>query len=384
MPYFDHNATTPLSPAAREAWVQAADDAWQNPSSPYRAGARAGVRLKGRREQLATLLGCQAARVVFTGGATESAHAIARHLASSLPAKAKVAVSAIEHPCVIEALRTSFGSERLDWLPVESTGVISMTAIEEGLAAKSWAAVWVMAANNETGVLQPWPEIAKACQQAGVPYVCDASQWVGKVSVGGLVEADWVFTAAHKFGGPKGMGFLLRPEGVNGFVMRSGGAQEKGQRAGTEDFAGISAMVAALIDAETTKVLYEEDRIRMRSAFENEVAQSLSGCRVLGAGQERLWNTVSLILPEGAENQRWVTHLDKRGFEVSTGSACSSGSASPSHVLAAMGVPGPESRRVLRLSAGWSTTAADWAGLAEALRQVAQEAKPNANVISIG
>ena len=384
MPYFDHNATTPLSPAAREAWLQAADDAWQNPSSPYRAGARVGVRLKAMRERLATLLGCKAKRIVFTGGATEAAHGIASHLSKTLPFDSKIAVSSIEHPCVIAALQASFGQDRLVWLSVESTGKVAMDSLQELLAGGSLGAVWVMATNNETGVLQPWPQMVAACRQAGVTFVCDASQWVGKVSVGGLVEADWVFAAAHKFGGPKGMGFLLRPEAENGFVLRGGGSQEKGQRAGTEDFLGIAAMVAALIDAETTKVLYEEDRTRLRTKFEAEIGRTLSGCRVLGAGQERLWNTVSLILPEGAENHRWVTLLDKRGFEVSTGSACSTGSDTPSHVLAAMGVSGPESRRVLRLSSGWSTTAEDWNGLAEALRQVAGEAKPNPNVVSIG
>ncbi len=360
------------------------EEAWQNPSSPYRAGARVGVRLKAFRERLATLLGCKSSRVVFTGGATESAHAIAQHLARTVPATVKVAVSAIEHPCVIEALRTHFGSARLAWLPVEPSGVVSLAAVREGLAASSWGAVWVMAANNETGVLQPWHQIAAACREARLPLVCDASQWVGKLSVGGLVDVDWAFAAAHKFGGPKGMGFLLRPEPENGLCIRAGGSQESGQRAGTEDVPGIAAMVAALIDADTTKVLHEEGRIRLRTEFENEVGRSLPGCRVVGAGQERLWNTVSLILPAGAENHRWVTHLDKRGFEVSTGSACSTGSESPSHVLAAMGVSGPESRRVLRISAGWTTTREDWSGLAAALAVVGAELKPAANVISMG
>jgi cysteine desulfurase len=383
VPYFDHNATTPLAPVARQAWGEAADDAWQNPSSPYRAGARVGVRLKAARERLATLLGCPAKRIVFTGGATEAAHGIARHLAQSLPTEGKVAVSSIEHPCVIEALRSHFTADRLVWLPVAASGAVSLEVVEAGLATDTWAAVWLMAANNETGVMQPWAQVAAACRQAGVALVCDASQWVGKLSIGGLVDADWIFAAAHKFGGPKGMGFLLRPAAENGFVLRSGGAQEAGQRAGTEDFAGITAMVAALIEAETKHVLYEEDRVRQRTLFENEIAKMLPGCRVLGAGEERLWNTVSLILPAGAENHRWVTHLDKRGYEVSTGSACSSGSESPSHVLAAMGVPGPESRRVLRLSAGWSTTPADWRGLADALVEVAAQVKPADNVISI-
>jgi cysteine desulfurase len=179
----------------------------------------------------------------------------------------------------------------------------------------------------------------------------------------------------------QGGAFLLRPQAENGFVVRGGGSQESGQRAGTEDYPAIASMAAALAEVEMTKVLHESQRERLRDQFEHELTQALSGVRVLGAGTERLWNTSSLILPHG-ESQRWVMLLDRKGFEVSVGAACSSGSGTPSPVLAAMGVPAADSRRVIRISAGWDTTAEDWAALREAIVAVAAETWPDDNVIS--
>lgn len=382
MPYFDYNATTPLSLPARDAWVKASEEAWQNPSSPHRAGVRVGLRLQAAREKVALVLGCEADRVIFTGGGTESANGIIAHLAKSLPTDAKVAVNPTEHPCVLAPLGQHFGAERVVSLPVDDQGRVTVesvkTVLEDGLVK----AVFVMAANNETGVLQPWEEIATVCREAQVAYVCDASQWLGKLPGAGLGDADWMFCAAHKFGGPKGAGFLLRPEGENGFSVRPGGSQEKGQRAGTVDFPGIAAMVAALLDCEQSKVLFESERLRTREAFEQEITRRLEGVTIVGADAERFWNTVALILPYG-ENHRWVTRLDKCHIEVSTGSACSSGKEAPSHVLAAMGVPGEQARRVIRISAGWATEREDWQALADALVAIAPDLKPADNVISI-
>lgn len=380
--YFDYNATTPLSLVAKEAWVRAAEEAWQNPSSPHRAGVRVGLRLQAAREKVALVLACKVDRVVFTGGATESANGIVAHLARTLPEDAKIAVNPTEHPCVLAAVGASFSSDRVVSLPVDANGIVTVDAVKTAVASGEVKAVLVMAANNETGVLQPWENIAAICREAGVAYVCDASQWLGKLPGAGLGEADWVFCAAHKFGGPKGVGFLLRPKGENGFVVRPGGSQESGQRAGTVDFPGIAAMVAALLDVEQTKVLHESERERTRKAFEQEISRRLEGVKIVAEKAERFWNTVALILPHG-ENHRWVTRLDKCHIEVSTGSACSSGKDAPSHVLAAMGIPGAEARRVIRISAGWATTAQDWRDLADALVVVGPETKPAAGVISI-
>ncbi|HXB01702.1 MAG TPA: cysteine desulfurase family protein [Opitutaceae bacterium] len=381
MSYFDHNATTPLAPAAREAWLHAQDDAWQNPSGLYGIGARVKVRLEAAREQLAPLLGCAAARVVFTSGATEGANAVCAHLARTLLPGTLVAVNRTEHPCVLEAAKFFLG-ERVVWLEVDGNGVIATGQLEKLLASKGVGAVVVMAANNETGLLQPWRELARLCRRHHAAFFCDASQWLGKLPAAGLGEADWVIGSAHKFGGPKGVGFVLAAEGAQDFHAQHGGGQEHGHRAGTENFPGVASMVAALIEAETKKVLLETERLHWRETFERAVSTALPGVRMVGAGAERLWNTVSLILPHG-ENTRWVARLDKRGFQVSTGSACATAKDGPSHVLAAMGCSPEEARRMIRASAGWETTEMDWTKLVQALAEVSVEVKPAEAVIKI-
>ncbi len=372
MPYFDHNATTPLAPRAREAWLRAADESWQNPSSPYREAARVRARLDQAREQLALLLGCPAGRVVFTSGATEGANAVFAHWARRLPPDRAVAVNPTEHPCVLEAAREWFSPARLAMLAVDGDGVVTREAIETLLAAGAVGAVAVMAANNETGVIQPWREIGARCRDRGVAFFCDAAQWLGKVTAAGLGEAGWVTASAHKFGGPKGAGFLVVPEPSGDFHAQRGGEQEGGRRAGTEDYPAVAAMVAALAAAESSGVLRETERLGWRDAFVARLRAVLPGARVLGAGAERLWNTVSLALPH-SENHRWVLKLDRRGFPVSTGSACATGREGPSHVLAALGLAADESRRVIRLSSGWETTPEDWNRLAQALAETEAE-----------
>ena len=382
MPYFDHNATSPLTTAAREAWLQAQGEAWQNASSPHRAGARVGLRLQAARERLAGVMGCAAARVIFNSGATEAAHAIMQHLSESLPSDAKIAVSVTEHPCVLAAVGSYFEPERVIRLTSTRGGEVVLERVDEALADGAKAVV-MMAANNETGAIQPWQTVGERCQQAGAVLVCDATQWLGKLPAGGLADAaGWLIASAHKFGGPKGVGFLLRPAADNGFVVRRGGGQEGGQRGGTEDYPGVAAMVAALLEAEQSKVLFESDKVRIRGAFEAEILRRLNGVRVVAPTTERLWNTVSLIMPHG-ENQRWVARLDKCGIEVSTGSACASGKDAPSHVLAAMGLSGDDVRRVIRISAGWDTTPSDWLTLANALVTISDDLKPPSNVVAL-
>jgi cysteine desulfurase len=380
LPYSHHTPRAPGAPAAREAWLRAQDEAWQNPSGLYSGGARVKVRLDSAREQLAPFLGCAAERVVFTSGATEGANAVCAHLARTLPPGTLAAVNRTEHPCVLEAAKFFLG-ERVVWLEVDRRGAVSIEQVERLLnASRGIGALVVMAANNETGVLQPWRELARLCRRRGVVFFCDATQWLGKLPAAGLGEADWVIGAAHKFGGPKGVGFLVAAEGARDFHAQHGGAQERGRRAGTENFPGVAALVAAFVEAETKKVLFERERLRWREAFERAATAALPGLRVAGAGTERLWNTVSLLLPHG-ENTRWVIRLDKRGFQVSTGSACATAKEGPSHVLAAMGYSPEEARRVVRASAGWDTTESDWQKLAQALAEVRVEVKPTEAVV---
>jgi cysteine desulfurase len=379
MPYFDHNATTPLAAVARETWLRAQDEAWQNPSSPYRVAAQVKIRLDAAREKFAILLGDEAERYVFTSGATEAANMVLGWWAQTLPSDALIAVNPTEHPCVLEPAKALFG-DRLRWLRIDSQGVVDVTDLKvcHLLSDKPdrVAAVVVMAANNETGVVQPWAEIAAACGEAGVGYLCDASQWLGKLPAGGIGGDGFVIAAAHKFGGPKGVGLLKLAPQSEGLRGQLGGGQQDGHRGGTVDFPAIAAMGAALAEAEQKKVFLETERLGWREEFERAVAVAVPGVRVVAAGADRLWNTVSLVMPF-EDNTRWVTRLDKRGFQVSTGSACATGKGGPSHVLAAMGYDPEEAKRVVRISSGWDTTAEDWRALTEVFAAVAAELRPS-------
>jgi cysteine desulfurase len=228
-----------------------------------------------------------------------------------------------------------------------------------------------MAANNETGVLQPWDQIAALCRAAEVPFFCDAAQWIGKMPATGLGRCDWVSGCAHKFRGPKGVGFLKGPSQSAITPLLVGGPQEEGRRPGTENVAGILAMLAALEEAESLLSRGEnKERQEWREAFEKQLRTALPTCTVLSQFQPRLWNTVAALMPQADCQQRWVVKLDKAGFAVSTGSACSSGKEKPSHVLSAMGFHADESSRMLRFSSGWETTREQWSHLADAAIRV--------------
>jgi cysteine desulfurase len=364
MPYFDYNATTPPHPAALAVAHETAERAWHNPSSPYRAAARAHALLEESREQLASLLGGGPQNYVFTSGATEANNAVFAHFARISAASSRVIISAIEHPSVLEAAHYYF-PRRTVLLPVDNQGVAQLPALEAELRVGNVALVSVMAANNETGVLQPWAEAAQICRAQGVPFHCDATQWLGKMPAEqALMACDYVTGSAHKFGGLKSAGFLKIPTGA-GFHGQRGGEQEHGHRAGTENLPAIRAMLAAL----QARITGLESQIpgweRARRDFESALLTALPGAVIVGAHAARLWNTV-LFLPPRHPNTRWVAALDKRGFQISTGSACATGNDGPSHVLAAMGIPADAARRALRISAGWETTPADWHALAAA------------------
>ena len=368
MLYFDHNATTPLCASAKDAWVDAIDRYVGNPSSPHRIGARAERAMADARDKLAGFLGCSPLDIVWTSGATESNNLVLHHCAQALDGDKEVWITAIEHPCVIEATRTHFLS-RYKTLPVDNTGVLDLVILRQKLTKIRPGLIAVMAANNETGVLQPWTEVQQLCSEYQIPFLCDAAQWVGKLPVKGLGDCDFVSGCAHKFGGPQGVGFLKCPSRGAVYSQIVGGTQEEGRRAGTENVAGVLSMMAALEKRENQLA---SGIIQEKEAWRNAFVMSLIGAEVLGKGQGRLWNTVSALLP-GDCQARWVVKLDKAGFAVSTGSACSSGKETPSHVLTAMGVAKEDADRVVRFSSGWETSAEDWQALVKGVNQVAGE-----------
>jgi cysteine desulfurase len=372
MIYFDHNATAPVMREAREAWLDATEHNPGNASSPHDFGSRAGAALKEAREKLAQFLGCQPADLIWTSGATEANNMVIHHFARTLEAKAEIWISAIEHPCVHESSKHYFG-KRARLIPVTHDGVIDLDWLTAELADTRPGLVGIMAANNETGVIQPWREALAICRQYKVPFFTDAVQWLGKMPAKGLGDGDYVSGAAHKFGGPRGVGFLKVPHRSHVTPLLLGGKQEQGRRAGTENVPIILSMLAAL-EAREKQMARNEHILRgvWRENFERQLLHKLPGTVVVGANSPRLWNTVSALMPEGAQ-LRWLTRLDKAGFAVSTGSACTTGKEEPSHVLAAMNFKAADAHRVLRFSSGWETTEAHWDALLQALNKVHTE-----------
>ena len=370
MIYFDYNATAPVMREAREAWLNATEKIGGNPSSMHQFGAKAAIALADAREKLAAHLGCHPLDLVWTSGATEANNMVMHHFARKLGPTGEVWISAIEHPCVFDSSQHYFG-RRARLIPVTRDGVIDLDWFTAELADTRPGLVAVMAANNETGVIQPWREARAICHQYKVPFFTDAVQFIGKMPLKGLGECDFVSGAAHKFGGPRGVGFLKIPHRSAITPLLHGGKQEGGRRAGTENVATIAAMMAAL-DVREKQIARGEHVLRgiWRDNFERELLRTLPGTSIVGANSPRLWNTVSALMPDGDRKLQWVIRLDKAGFAVSTGSACTTGKEEPSHVLSAMGYKAAHAVRSVRFSAGWETTEADWDALLKGLAKV--------------
>jgi cysteine desulfurase len=376
MIYFDYNATAPVLREAREAWLAVTEQIAGNPSSMHQFGQKAAVALAEAREQLAAYLGCHPLDLIWTSGATEANNMVLHHFAKKLGPTGEVWVSAIEHPCVFDSAHHYFG-KRARLIPVTREGGVDVEWLTAELADTRPGLVAVMAANNETGVIQPWREIRSICAAYKVPFFTDAVQYIGKLPLKGLGECDFVSGAGHKFGGPRGVGFLKIPHRSAFTPLLHGGKQEGGRRAGTENVAIIAAMLAALAVREK-QITRGEHILRgvWRDNFERELLRHLPGATIVGAGQPRLWNTVSALMPDGDRKLQWVIRLDQAGFAVSTGSACTTGKEEPSHVLSAMGFKAAQAVRSVRFSGGWETNEADWEALLKGLVKTNAELHP--------
>lgn len=359
-----------MLPSAREAWLELSGKHWQNPSSLYREAGEAKHLLEYYREELADELSVDdPERVVFMSGATEANNAVIQYLASVH--EGAIAVSSIEHPCVAAPVAKYFAENQIREIQIDpESGMVLLDALESWLEKGEVKSVSVMAANNETGILQPWEKLAELCHEHGAAFHMDSAQWFGKLPCAEIADCGYVTGSGHKFGGGKGVGFLVLPEAEldsGSFHGLAGGPQEEGRRAGTENLPAIAAMVTAF---KVREEVMDSDSAG-RDLFEQRIESEL-GCRVLGKGAPRLWNTSMLVLPH-TKNLKWLTRLSQRGFSVSTGSACSAGQGNPSRVMAAMGLDFDEMSRVLRVSGGWDTTVDDWVALADAMSTVAAE-----------
>ncbi len=356
--YLDWNATTPLRPEAREA-MAAAWDHLGNPSSVHAEGRQARRLVEDARAAVSGAVGALPRNVVFTSGGTE-ANALALtpglRRAAGLPVE-RLVVSAIEHASVLAGGR--FPTAATGTLGVTRSGLVDLSRLRTLLESGPPALVSVMLANNETGAVQPVAEVAEIVHAAGGLLHVDAIQALGKITFDiNTINADLVTLAAHKIGGPKGVGALVLAEGTAGFEpLLRGGGQERGHRAGTENVAGIAGFGAAA-KAAIAALDHEANRLeRLRDRLESGLCQNPDAV-VFAADAQRLPNTTLFTVP-GLRAETAVIGFDLAGIAVSSGSACSSGKVQPSHVLEAMGV-GPElAQGAVRLSLGWSTSEAD-------------------------
>ena len=357
--YLDHNATTPVDPDVIAAVTGAMRDEFGNASSVHHFGQRAKALLDEARQHVAALIGGSPAELVFTSGGTEGDNFALRGVADALGplGKKHLVVSAIEHEAV---LTTARALERRGWrvtrVAPDATGVVSPAAIEAALSDDT-ALLSLMHANNEIGTIQPVAECAALARARGILVHTDAVQSAGKIPVDvHQLGVDLLTLSGHKVYGPKGIGAFWIRRGTRLLSPMTGGKQERSRRAGTENVPGIVGLgVAARLAAERLAAA-GRTQAALRDTLEQGVLRHVPGTHVNGAGQPRVPNTTNIGFA-GIEAESLLIALDLEGVAVSTGSACSSGTLEPSHVLKAMGLPLHDTQNALRLSLGRHTTA---------------------------
>ena len=358
--YLDHNATTPVAPAVIERMMAVLREEYGNPSSVHHFGQRAKAALDEARSQVATLIGADPSEVVFTSGGTESDNYAIRGAAEALEPTGKrhLIATAIEHEAVLNTLRVL---ARRGWqvtlLPVDQSGVVTPDSLRAALT-DSTALVSIMHANNEIGTIQPIAELAAVARERGALFHSDAVQSTGKVPVQvKSLGVDLLSLSAHKFCGPKGAGALWIRRGVRLQPFVTGGKHERNRRAGTENVAGVIGLGVAA-DLARTKMALEAERLGvLRTRLEGGILEAVTGTAVNGTGP-RVANTTNISF-DRVEAESLLIALDLEGVAVSTGSACSSGTLEPSHVLKAMGFPAHRAQNSIRFSLGAANTEAE-------------------------
>lgn len=359
--YFDYNATTPLAPDVIDAVAVATRDVFGNASSVHAFGQQAKATIDTARSSIAALVGGDPLEVVFTSGGTESDNFAIRGVAEALePTKRRhLITTAIEHEAVLNTLKAL---ARRGWrttiLPVDQSGIVSPDRLREVITDDT-ALVSVMQANNEIGTIQPIAEMAAIAHERGALLHTDAVQSVGKISVDvRSLGVDLLSLSAHKFNGPKGAGALWIKRGTRLQAIQTGGKHERNRRAGTENVPAIAGMGAAARLA-VTKLDAEAVRVgALRDRLEAGILAAVVGTAVNGARDRRVPNTTNISF-ERVEAESLLIALDLEGVAVSTGSACSSGTLEPSHVLRAMGFPPHRTQNSLRFSLGMYSTEAE-------------------------
>lgn len=371
MIYLDHNATSPMLPDVLTHMLPWFSDKAGNPSSIHGAGRAARLGLDTARRQVAHALGVRESQIIFTSGGSEANNLAILGMAGQAGWRGRVITSQIEHPSVLQVCqRLEQRGMIVVRLPVNPQGEVEPHTLAAALTPDTVLAT-LMHANNETGVLQPITQLAALCREQGVPLHTDAVQSVGKIPVTmSQLGVSLLSLSAHKFGGPKGMGALVVDSALTLEPQISGGGQERGRRAGTENIPAAVGLGTALTLSQQRMVQEIPRLAGLRHHLEAQIHHTLPQCLILGESAPRLPNTTALLLP-GLDGETLVMALDLAGFAVSSGSACSSGKVAASHVATAMGHAGPQGSGLIRISLGWNTTATELERFVPALAKAA-------------
>jgi cysteine desulfurase len=359
--YFDHNATTPVDPAVAETITRVMTAEFGNASSVHHFGQRAKALLDEARSFVAALIGGEPSEIVFTSGGTESDNFALRGVAEALEPTGRrhLIASGIEHEAVLVTLRAlARRGWRTTLLPVGASGIVDPQVLRDALTDDT-AIVSVMHANNEIGTVQPVAELARIAHDGGALFHTDAVQSVGKVPVDvKALGVDLLSLSAHKFNGPKGTGALWIKRGARVTAILTGGKHERNRRAGTENVPAIAGLGMAAQLAQK-KLSAEGARLAaLRNRLEEAILASVPGTAINGSREPRVPNTTNISF-DAVEAESLLIALDLEGVAVSTGSACSSGTLEPSHVLRAMGLPSPRTQNSIRMSLGAGNTDAE-------------------------
>jgi len=381
--YLDHNATTPLLPPIIDRMTAVLREEFGNPSSVHHFGQQAKATVDDARSDVAALIGADPSEVLFTSGGTEADNIAIRGVAEALETGGRkhLVASAIEHEAVLNTLKAlARRGWRTTLLPVDQSGIVSPGALREALVDDT-AVVSVMHANNEIGTIQPVVELARIAHERGALFHTDAVQSAGKIPINvKALGVDMLSLSAHKFYGPKGVGALWIRRGLRVLPLLTGGRQERSRRAGTENVPGIAGMGAAARIA-ARKLVAEGTRLAaLRDRLEAGILQAVPGTAVNGATEVRVPNTTNISF-DRVEAESLLIALDLEGIAVSTGSACSSGTLEPSHVLKAMGFNAHRTQNSIRFSLGAGNTEAEMdrviavlPGIVEKLRSLTRTA----------
>jgi cysteine desulfurase len=375
--YFDYNATTPLDPAVREAMLPFLGEIFGNPSSVHHIGRRARALVDDARDRIAALWRCKPSEVVFTSGGTESNNLAIFGAARLLKSKGShLIVSSIEHHAVLDCFKYLEAKDgfTVTRLPVGPEGIVDPADLKKALRPDT-ILVSVMAANNETGAIQPVAELGAICRAAGVLFHTDAAQWFGKEPFSSIHQfnADLVAICAHKFHGPKGSGALFIRSPLLPDPIHFGGGQENDRRAGTENVASIIGLAEALALFSTPPV-FSSQVLRPLTQELAAAAASIEGVELRGSQTFRLSNTFCFTV-EGSDSIALLGGLDLEGVCASSGSACSAGSVEPSHVILALGGDPKLANSLVRFSLGRSSTQEEVSRVASLLPSVINRAR---------